>query len=112
MAELYPCGIQRIFYRTSVREILAIRVKMLDPSLGDGGIRYYSLIKVPGTLATYFADVNFYAEGIWIAVFYENGVERTVQAYSTKKVSITGGSTTVTGNAGSRGPNVIGGSSN
>lgn len=85
MAELYSPGIQRIFYKASkVDENLLVTAKIFDPGLVVENP--YSFVKVPGKDGIYYADVNFYKEGIWIAVFYEDGDEKTVQAYNTKKV--------------------------
>lgn len=103
VAELYSPGVQRIFYKTSVKDNLVVTAEFLDPSLVTAD--HYEFIKVPGTIFAYFADVNFYTEGIWIGVFYENGVEKTVQAYNTKKISAEG--EFKLGHTG-RGPNIIG----
>jgi len=103
MAELYPIGEQRIFYRaTSDSDDLIVSAVIFDPSL----VFSYSLTgtdfcklkdRIYSTLFTF--DV----EGIWIAIFYENGVETATQAYNTKKLPAIGEF-----KGGNKGPNVIG----
>lgn len=103
MAELYPSGVQRIFYKASKSGNLNVTAKIFDPNLEIEN--HHIFVKVPGTVRIYYADVNFYTEGIWIAVFYENGDEKTVQAYNTKRIPVEG-EFKVRG--GDLGPGVIG----
>jgi len=103
VAELYPLGIQRIFYKASNDGNLIVTAKIFDPNLGIKN--HYTFTKVLGTNQIYFADVDFYTEGIWIAVFYENGEEKAIQAYNTKKILVEGEFKLRDGN---KGPNVIG----
>ena len=84
MAELYGIGIQRIFYKTLAQNGLVITAKLFDPSFQV--IEYSEFVKVPGTDGVYFVGVDFYCEGIWMVIFYENGIEKAVQAYNTKKI--------------------------
>lgn len=103
MAELYPPGVQRIYYKATGDDDLEVTATLLDPSLIIENHHVFS--RVPGTSRIYYADVNFYTEGIWVAIFKENGVEKVVQAYNTKKIPAEGEFRM----RGNKGPNVIGG---
>jgi len=103
VAELYPPGIQTIYYRAARDENLVVTAKLIDPFMVVGSILTFS--KLPGAKKIYYANVDFYAEGIWMAIFYENGEEKTVQAYNTKKIPAEG-EFRIRG--GYKGPNVIG----
>jgi len=103
MAELYPLGVQRIFYRASNDSDLIVKAKLYDPNFVIDEEVYFS--KLEGSRRIYYGDVNFYVEGIWLAIFYENDVEVTTQVYNTKKISAAGDFTFL----GGKGPNVIGG---
>ena len=88
MAEIYPLGQNRIFYKASKdKDGLVVTANIFDPSLEVKS--HHVFTKVPETQRIYSADVDFYTEGIWIAIFYEDegegAVEKTVQAYNTKK---------------------------
>ena len=103
MAELYPTGEQRIFYRATSDSVdLIVTAVMFDPSLNFS----YSLDNFHRLQDRIFSALfNFNIEGIWIAVFYENGIEKATQAYNTKKIPAVGEfKPSHTG----RGPNVIG----
>ena len=54
---------------------------------------------------TYWAYFNFYMEGIWLVLFFEDGIEKVTQAYNTKKIPAIGEFKLP---SGGRGPNVIG----
>jgi len=103
VAELYPPGIQRIFYRTNKDEDLVVTAKLLDPNLIS--LYFYIFSKVPGYDRLYYAEVDFYMEGIWMITFYENGVEKTSQAYNTKKLPAEADIKVIRRD---KGPNVIG----
>jgi len=65
---------------------------------------HYTFTRVLGTERIYSENINFYMEGIWIAVFYENKGEKAVQVYNTKKIPVEGSNV----ESRSKGPNVIG----
>jgi len=101
VAEQYPPGVNRIFYKsTGFKEGLEIQVDILYPNMGnDAGI---FLTEVGGGL--YYFDYNFPAVGIYAAVFWENGIKRGAQVYNIKG-DFEGTVTVVRG--GDRGPGVI-----
>ena len=102
MAELYPMGLQRIFYKASRNGNFNVEASVRSPDLSSA--TQYSFSKLEGTERIYFSDVDFFTEGIWIAIFYENGEEKQVQAYNTKKLP---SEVEVTFRGGSKGPSVI-----
>jgi len=104
VAELYPPGIQRIYYKATISDNLVVTAKLLDFNLLDSSL--YDFQKVPGTEKIYYADVDFCVEGIWLAIFYENGEEKTVQVYNTKKLPAEG-EINFRGGFGGKGPSVI-----
>jgi len=88
VAELYPPGIQRIYYK-AVKDTddLIITAKILDPNYPNSEVvNLPTFEKVSEVGRIYFTEINFYMEGIWIAVFSENDVETAVQAYNTKRI--------------------------
>jgi len=104
MAELYSIGVHRIFYRASPNSPSSVVAKILSPDLTLEAS--YTFSPVPGTSRAFYADINFNEEGVWIATFYEDGEEKTSQAYNTKRLLTLGGyDVTVIG--GSKGPSVI-----
>ncbi len=89
MAEQYPPGVNRIFYKsTGFIEGLTVSVDILYPDMNDDdGI---ILIEVGGGL--YYFDYDFPSIGVYAAVFYEDGVKRCPQVYNIRRESgATGG---------------------
>lgn len=88
MAEIYPPGVNRIFYRAkSFKEGLNVSADILDPDLNNHVS--IPLIEINGVKGLYYLDYNF-REGSYILYFYENGVETWSQAYSIRKESSKG----------------------
>jgi len=78
MAERYPPGHHRIFYRsTSFQEGLDVTAKLLSPddvwndevTLEDVGNGLYKL------------EVWFDKEGTWVGLFFEDGVKKVTQNF-------------------------------
>ena len=82
MAEEYPLGQNRIFYRsTSFREGLQIIVDLLCPNLDNHkGIELVELGE-----GIYYFDFDFTHEGVWVGVFFEDSVKRTSQNFRIKR---------------------------
>ncbi|MHA1883070.1 MAG: hypothetical protein ACTSUO_08500 [Candidatus Thorarchaeota archaeon] len=78
MAERYSFGSNRIFYRSaSFKEGLQVSVDLLSPNLiVHKGI---SLVEVGSGI--YYFDYDFLQEGVWVGIFYENGVKKTSQNF-------------------------------
>jgi hypothetical protein len=85
MAEIYPPGKNRIFYRaTSFKIGLTVTADIIDPDLcSDCSIALTEVVDVKGL---YYFDYTFRV-GPYIVYFYENGVETWSQAYSIRKDS-------------------------
>lgn len=78
MAERYPPGRHRIFYRsTSFQEGMSVSMKMLNPD--DVWSEEVELDDVGNGL--YKFEFLFNREGTWIGLFYENGVKRVSQNF-------------------------------
>lgn len=85
MAEIYPPGKNRIFYRaTSFKIGLEVKADIICPELCSDGV--VILTEVTGVKGLYYFDYVFKV-GPYIIYFYENGVERWSQAYSIRKDS-------------------------
>ena len=90
MAEIYPLGENRIFYRTQgFIEDLFIAVTMTDPDL----ITAFTIFLTEFDGGLYYFDYTFLKSGTYIGVFYEDGVKRTSQAFSTRRIPAKGMST-------------------
>lgn len=93
MAELYPLGWNRIFYRaTGFNEPAKVTVDLLDPCLVNHVNKELTKVSDVGddVKGLYFFDYNFCCEGPYIAYFYEYNKEGEVietwsQAYSIRK---------------------------
>lgn len=83
MAEIYPLGKNRIFYRPQgFVEGLTVTVDMIDPDLqDDDGVELTEF-----RAGLYYFDYYFSIEGTYIGIFYEDGKKRTSQAFSTRKL--------------------------
>lgn len=95
MAEIYPLGENRIFYRTStVPPPDKIEVDLLDPELNNDRIELTSVVDSKGLdiSGLYYFEANFSKEGTYIAIFYENGsdIPRASQAFSTRRIPAEG----------------------
>lgn len=100
MAEQYTPGLQRIFYKsTGLKEGLFIKVTLFDSALNN--IAIYELIEAKNIKGLYYFEHDFY-EGVYVAYFHENELEKAVQVYNIKD-NIRGGSRPF------RGDNVING---
>lgn len=85
MAEIYPPGINRIFYRaTSFRIGLEIKANIIDPNLCSD--IWMILTEITNVKGLYYFDFNF-SVGPYIIYFYENNIEKWSQAYSIRKES-------------------------
>jgi len=81
MAEVYPPGVNRIFYQASgFRTGLEVKVDVLKPDFTN---HEKFLTEIGGGL--YYFDFNFYQEGTWIGVFYEDGEKKKTQPWSIRK---------------------------
>lgn len=78
MAERYPSGENRIFYRSiGFREGIVVTMDIISPSLSwNEGILLTEVGK-----GLYFLDFDFYEDGTYGAVVYENGQEVISQTY-------------------------------
>jgi len=89
MAEIYPLGKNRIFYRPQGFIVgLLLTVDMINPRLKldnqNSNNDKLELIEFGDGL--YYFDYLFSLEGTYIGTFYENGVKKTSQAFSTKRI--------------------------
>lgn len=80
MAENYPVGKNRIFYKaTAFRENLVVTVDVLDPQFNKYcGIQ---LVEVDGMGGLYYFDFTFEI-GTYLMVFYECGQKTVSQVYN------------------------------
>lgn len=85
MAEIYPLGKNRIFYRTRTLPVPGVViVNLIDPNLkNDISIE---LIGVEIVSGLFYFEAIFSLEGTYIAIFYEDGKEKIAQSFSTRKL--------------------------
>lgn len=117
MAQLYPIGLQRLFYKVTTADTtlaaienntLIVTAKIFDPDLVLCDSILFDHLESKSLL--YFTEFEFYKEGIWIATFYEDigdgkgPIEKAFQAYNTKKILVEG-EFKISGKY--KGPNVI-----
>lgn len=90
MAEIYPLGQNRIFYRTSpLSNPVEVTADLLDPDLNNHvHIVLEKVVDLDESIipGLYYFEPFFSLEGTYIAIFYEDGVEKTSQAFSTRKI--------------------------
>ena len=85
MAEIYPLGKNRIFYRTRTLPVPGIvTVNIIDPNLNNDIST--ELIGVDIVSGLFYFEATFSMEGTYVAIFYEDGKEKTAQAFSTRKL--------------------------
>lgn len=102
MAEIYPIGQNRIFYRSQgFTPGLNISVEMLDPELEMGSRDDLDETEHPGL---YYFDYVFLLEGTYIGIFYEGDDRIASQAFSTRNLPTDLGSN-ISGRY--KGPNVL-----
>jgi hypothetical protein len=78
MAERYPPGRHRIFYRsTSFQEGLIVTVRMLNPD--DVWLDEVTLEDMGSGL--YRLGIQFDKEGTWVGLFSENGMKKLTQNF-------------------------------
>lgn len=116
MAEIYPLGLNRIFYRVSPTSNPPekITVDLIEDNPDAALIRLLlnnkELIEVGAIQGLYYFDADFPEAGTYIAVFYEwrgeDKIEKASKAFSTRKLPVR--DVTVTGSR-FLGENVIGG---
>jgi len=104
MAEIYPLGKNRLFYKSASNiNTGKLTVHLVDPDLIYTEVAI-ELIKVEGVLGLYYFEATFSKEGTYIAIFYEDGREKISQAFSTRRIPAEG----VLRIVRAKGPNVIG----
>lgn len=89
MAEIYPLGKNRIFYRPQgFVEGLIVTVDMIDPrlKLNNQNDNDDMIMLIEFGEGLYYFDYSFSLEGTYIGIFYENGKKRTSQAFSTRRI--------------------------
>ena len=98
MAEIYPLGQNRIFYRPR-RFVtgLEITVEIIDPGLKNHDeIPVEELEETPGLYSFVY---DFTKEGTYIGIFYEGGEKVTSQAFSTRRIPTDGGGVRIVGSS-------------
>lgn len=82
MAEEYPVGKNRIFYRaTAFKEGLDVKVNLLCPNLDN----HKDIDLIEFEEGIYYFDYDFRQEGVWVGVFFENGDKKTSQNFRIRK---------------------------
>lgn len=95
MAEIYPLGENRIFYRTNSKEQPdEVRADLLDPDLNNHvHLPLKKVVDVDGNVIPklYYFNPFFSTEGTYIAIFCERieegeWIEKATQAFSTRRL--------------------------
>lgn len=82
MAEHYPPGLQRLWYRaTGFNEGMVVKGDFKGP----GGIQHTGLTFTEDSGGLYFLDYDFPVVGSYVVVISENGVKKTSQNFLIEK---------------------------
>jgi len=99
VAEIYPLGQNRIFYRPQgFTPDLDVWVVMVDTNLVRGEKKKLDKLDHKNELGLYYFWYTFSKEGTYVGIFYEGDKKVTSQAYSTRRLPTDGGFRSFLGN--------------